>query len=113
MAYFLRYTETPNADMERGVSYHLSSVEREGCEWNEYFKRYAEELPGLCAFPLEAETLEEAIEEAESREFDSIFNRNEDSWCIIEGKYIGDCPEGDVIRAHKLLHIVKNKYYAE
>lgn len=114
MRYYIRYTETPNADLERGVSYHLAEVEAEGYEWNDYFNSYAQQLSGLCAFELEAETLEEAIEEAAAFKVNSNFNsQNGDSYCILSGVHVDDCPEGVVVRSDKIVYIVKGEYFAE
>lgn len=107
MAYFIRYTETPQEDLERGCSYHLADVPAEGYEWNDYFRCYAQELEGLCAFELDAETEEEAIEEAEEFGFGAIFSSEMDSYCVLQGQFIDTCPEGCVIRANKIIHTQK------
>lgn len=114
MAYFIRFTDTPKADLERGTSYHLAEVEADGYEWNDHFNCYAQDLGGLCAYELEAETEEDAIEEAETFQQDIFDAQSElDSYCVIEGKYLEDCPEGVVIKAAKIIEVKKGKYFAE
>ena len=115
MAFFLRYTETPAADLERGVSYHLADVETLGYEWKDHFNAYAQELPGICAFKLNAETIEDAIQEAAGFKFNSNFFSpgGFDSYCIMTGKYIDDCPEGVIILPGKIVHIEKRSYFEE
>ena len=128
MAYFLRYTETPNADVERGYSYHWGDFsEKEatieeaaaayGCEVDDIEVVngvYNVSLAGLCAFALEAGDLEDAIEEAQSHYFSDDYNANGSiSYVIIKGSYIGECPEGDLIIAKEIVHTVKKENFAE
>lgn len=114
MKYFIRFTDTPKFDLERGVSYHLSDVEADGYEYNEHFGCYAQDLGGLCAYELEAETEEEAIEEASSFKQD-IFDANDDldSFVVLTGEYLDDCPEGVVIKAKDIVFTKKGIYFAE
>lgn len=123
MKYFLRYTATPNADIERGESYHVTGLydkeefaqvaEQEGYEWNEFFGAYVEVLNGLCAFELDAEDLEEAIEEAETFKKADYKTTPESSYIICTGVIVGDCPEGEVIRVKEVLHVVKGENFQE
>jgi len=114
MKFYIRFTDTPSADLVRKVSYHLSDVEAEGYVWNEYFNAYAFELPGLCAYELDVENVEEAIEKAGSFQQDIFDAQSElDSYCVLAGTYVTDCPEGDVINPTEILFIKKGKYYAE
>ena len=130
MSFFLRFTDNPAGDQERGCSYHYSDFtpgslidgfevftfedERqyianmfqcdadditvlEGC--------YVQQLPGLCAFELEAENIEDAIEEAKG--FGRIGSYNlatmRDIACIFEGTRIDTCPEGCVFTDAKFI----------
>lgn len=130
MAFYLRYTEKPIEDLLRGVSYHASgmSVEDttienvtslfdcdEECivelDWGVYSKGkadgnicYFQELNGLCGFELEAETLEDAIEEANEFEYNSAYESSNTNWAIFEGEYAGDCPEGELFSPVAVLY---------
>lgn len=72
--------------------------------YSEEFKCYVEVLPGLCAFELEAETLEEAFEEAKSLNRDAYSTKYNDNWHILQANYCGDCPEGDLIENITVLY---------
>lgn len=114
MAYYIRFTDTPKADLERGVSYHLSDVPAPECEWSDHFKCYAQPLSGLCAYELESETEEDAIEEAASFKRDVFDSASDlDSYCVIKGVYVDDCPEGVVITAQRIVFIKKGRYFRE
>lgn len=77
--FFVRFTTNANKDLERGQSFHATDfakgeikksrlAEMMGCEKDDIKiidKRFVQMLDGLCGFELEAETLEEAIEEVE------------------------------------------------
>lgn len=91
MAYFLRYTENPEIDLKYNTSYHQNDC-------NEDVK-----LDGLCAFELEAETLEEAIEEAKDHEFSYVysFDTMGDIAHIFEGEFVDYEEEGVLINATK------------
>ena len=79
MAFFVRFTTDAKIDLERGQSFHSTSfkkgeikkkklAEMLGCDKddiNVIDGLYVQLLEGLCGFELEAETLEEAIEEVE------------------------------------------------
>lgn len=95
MAYFLRFTATPNEDMERGSSLHIigDASFAEGVEDAEYINEaigWAVVLNGLCAHSLDAETEEEAIEEA----VNSVLWARENSGAS------GNYPEGDGYAAY-------------
>lgn len=114
MKFYIRFTDTPNADMARKVSYHLSDVEAEDYIWNDHFNTYACELPGLCVYELTADNIEDAKLEAETFKQDIFDAQSEsDGYCIIKGLYVTDCPEGDVVDPIELLYVKKGKYYAE
>ena len=100
MKYFLRYTNTANEDLERGTSVNASDL-----DVNEISKKDAaamfgcceemiEEvngcwfqiLDGICGYELEAETIEEAIEEAETEKQFAFVGRP----VIFKGKYASD-----------------------
>lgn len=115
MGLYIRFTDTPKQDLQRNESYHLAGdICYEGCEWNDYLKCFAQPLGGLCAYALDAETIEDAIEEAATFKKD-IFNAENDcdGYCIMIGEYVGDCPEGDVISASEIVFIKKGDYYKE
>lgn len=116
MAFYLRYSKEIKKDIKRGCSYHVLGLDKSDfktakevsktfnmdcVKWHRVAKMWVQELPGLCAFYLDAETLEEA-----AKEFDREFYRSIDMpyWHILEAKYVGDCPEGDCVRVEKLLY---------
>ena len=131
MAYFLRFTETANEDLERNESYHASGLSKDEVTVEQVAEMfdcgedcvillddgiysnnkengdlcYFQRLDGLCGFQLEADTLEDAIIEAESFNYNSIYNTDDMvNFSIFEGDYITDCPEGDVFDAKKILY---------
>ena len=121
MKYYLRYSNTIDADIERGYSYNWGDIdERTGSaeEAAEAYRCdiedlevvngiYNQMLPGLCVFELEAETLEEAIEEAENANFGGDYHAgNGISYSILTGTYVGHCAEGGCI-------IVKEKLFTK
>ena len=100
MKYFLRYTNTANEDLERGTSVNASDL-----DVNEISKEYAasmfgcdeemiEEvnecwfqiLNGICGYELEAETIEEAIEEASIEKQFAFVGKP----VIFKGRYASD-----------------------
>ena len=75
--YFLRFTNTPEADLERGTSVHAGAgvdecskeqmAEMFNCDEEDVIEingMWHQVLDGLCGYQMEATTLEEAIEEA-------------------------------------------------
>jgi hypothetical protein len=135
MAYFLRYTATPEQDVERGTSLHLTGIlVGQPSTWNDEDERseeeilaeaydlnaddiivaeingqpmYAQELSGLCAFELEAETLEDAIEEAKSFRYNDVYNSESmgDLVVVFAGEHEGDCPEGCVFTPSSVAYV--------
>ena len=106
---YLRYTDTPKKDLERGVSFHHG----EG-EYNEEFGYEVTELNGLCAFELESREIEEAIEEAKEFYFSGSYNTDEDSsYVIMKGDFSGHCEEGVLIKNAEILYTVKGTYFEE
>ena len=101
MKYFVRFTDTAKADLERGTSVNASDLdvneisrgdaahmfncdedsiqEIEGC-WYQI-------LDGICGYELEADNLEDAIEEVEDRNFQFSFVGRP---VIFKGKYATD-----------------------
>jgi len=111
MKYFIRYTETPNADSQRGVSFHHNS---EGGEYNEEFGYNVEELNGLCAFALESDNLEDAIIEADEFWFGGDYKSSGSlSYVVLSGVENGTCEEGVTIIANEILYTVKKEYFEE
>jgi hypothetical protein len=84
MNYFLRFTDNPNSDLERGTSIHASDDGENTI------------LDGLCGYLLEAESLEEAIEEAKDGQWQFDFVGTP---VIFKGKYSQESnlvPDGDL-----------------
>jgi hypothetical protein len=118
--YFLRFTDDIQADIKRGCSYHSTGIRKEDMKKAQVAEMmdcdkedivvldgyYVQELPGLCAFLIEAEDLEEAIEEVESNDW-GIFDPVTEGWVLMTGVDVDNCPEGVVIRPGKVLHEVK------
>jgi len=116
MTYFLRYTNTATKDLKRGTSLHCSDLEvsevsREdaaaafGCDKSEVKKvngLWCQVLDGLCGYLLEADTLEDAIEEVEENERQFSFVGRH---VIFSGKYSQDSelvPDGDLFIPFKI-----------
>jgi len=116
MTYFLRYTNTATKDLKRGTSLHCSDLEvsevsREdaaaafGCDKSEVKKvngLWCQVLDGLCGYLLEADTLEDAIEEVEENERQFSFVGRP---VIFSGKYSQDSelvPDGDLFIPFKI-----------
>lgn len=129
MKYFIRYTENANQDFERKCSYHNSDYKvGDVAKWNDEDERtekeilsktwnceieevvvidgyYSQELSGLCAFELDAETEEEAIEEAKEHNFNAVYNTDDfPSYTVFAGRFIDDCPEGCVFIPTKIIY---------
>lgn len=94
MAYFLRYTRTPNEDLERGTSLHLVDETfadtTEGAEYINEEIGYAVVLDGLCAHSVDADNEEDAIDEAISTVL----------WARKNAGASGNYPEGDGYAAY-------------
>lgn len=103
---FLRFTNEPEKDLERGTSIHGSdydSVEEAkkaepDCEWCETDngKYVGQILEGLCGYALASDNLEDAIEEIEDGvwQFDYVGKP-----VIFKGRYSNDInlvPDGDL-----------------
>jgi MinD-like ATPase involved in chromosome partitioning or flagellar assembly len=100
--YFARVTKNPKKDLKRGTSLHFSD-EKEGnrkLDGNEIVVDgyICTVLKGLCGYEMEAETIEEAIEELEELKnssyipFDNTFE-----WHIFEGEEISEyLPDGNL-----------------
>lgn len=67
-------------------------------------KAMCEILDGLCAFELDADNLKDAIEAANELRRDGYDVRLDPNWHILDAKYCGDCPEGDLICNVTLLY---------
>ena len=79
MAFFVRFTTNAKLDLERGQSFHSTGFKKGEIKKKRLAEMldcdkgdievidglYVQLLEGLCGFELEAETLEEAIEEVE------------------------------------------------
>ena len=129
--FFLRYTTTANEDLERNASYHGSGMSQNEAKINEIASAfgcaetdivlldngihskgvanndmcYFQKLVGLCGFELDAETLEEAIEEANEFYFNNVYNSElmGDMITIFEGDYLGGNIEGCFFNAEKIV----------
>jgi hypothetical protein len=120
MKYFLRYSLNIDKDLERGISYHYTGLDKtfsieeiengtglsiDELEYNEEADMYVQPLSGLCAFELEAETIEEAIEEARGFRFNDVYNTEAMYYFhILTGDYEDECPEGCVISNAELVY---------
>lgn len=107
MQYYIRYTEHAEEDVAHGHSYHLADGPGPGLKYNRFLKAYAERLPGLCAYALEADNVQDAIEEAATHSYYPVFSAESDSYCVLQGEYVGDCPEGDIMRPLQILFVKK------
>ncbi len=131
MAYFLRFTETPQLDIERGTSYHLSGIrlgdvydteynllegdeaiervaELLGCDESDIVLfdngTYAQAIGGLCCFDLESEDLQSAIKEAKGVSSGAYSYKTHGHMAyIFEGECYDLCPEGAVMTNAKLI----------
>ena len=126
--FYIRYSDNIKKDIRKGYSMHYTDFDKKDFKtakelaealdiedpetviFNKDSKTWVQKLPGLCAFELEADNLEDAIEEAKQFEYNSVYN-SEDMpfWHILEGEYIDDCPEGEVIEVINLLYSNKIK----
>ena len=109
MNYFLRLTETPEEDMERGCSFHLFGGNLTGDEIEDvelFENNYYQKLEGLCGFDvtdMDKEYIEDKI--------------NCHSWCygekayIFIGRYIDDCGDGDVFEPIEFMSL--EEYYKQ
>jgi hypothetical protein len=120
MALYLRYTETPAADVERNTSYHdLGFYQGEDAEIDVEHEgksdvavldgRFAQIIGGLCGYALESDTVREAIEEVKQNPLRFPYMSPESStWAIYEGRdpHINNVfGDGDIFRAVRLLHV--------
>lgn len=108
MEYFLRFTETAKKDLNRGTSIHATGYDKSMCTKKEISELmncevsdikvvgglYVQVLNGLCGYLLQAETIEEAIEEVSENKYQFEFVGNP---VIFKGKYQeNDVPDGDL-----------------
>jgi len=125
---FMRSTNDAEKDLKGGYSYHQSDFKAGTIDWLEdgetekqwVAKRfgcdeeeieiaedgyYVQALEGLCAYALEAETLEEAIEEISEMDIEHMESINPENIYIFEGKevYSSFIIEGTLMNATKLL----------
>ena len=121
MAFFLRYTENIEADIDRGYSYHLTGLEVNhysvdqaaeyaGCDAEDIEVVngcYSQKLDGLCAFELDVDNLDDAIKAAKNFSFsNSSYSSEENNWVIVKGVSIGrGCPEGETIVVQEVLYV--------
>jgi len=120
MAYYLRFTETAEQDLERGTSIHSSDLSVNdftteqaanyfGCDIEavgEFNGCYCQILDGICGYELQAETLEDAIEEVNSNQyqFSSIGKA-----VIYSGRYSSQnvlVPDGDLFYPFSIQAII-------
>jgi len=117
MSFFVRFTTDAKIDLERGQSFHSTDFkegeiskeklsEMMNCDEDDIEVingHYVQLLEGLCGFELEAETLEEAIEEVEEalEEPRSPFHQYSQigGIAIFKGELTdSDVPDGDNFR---------------
>lgn len=115
---FFRYTDEPEKDIKRGFSFHSCSPEcldkygRQNDLLTIVKNRATGErrvaLNGLCCYHLEADTIEEALEEIEEKKYYfTVFDYTPEtnSWAIIEGTQAeGQCPDGDICHPKKVIY---------
>lgn len=120
MKLYIRYSDNIKKDIELGHSFHYTGLDKDftvkevaeacnidenGIEYNVEAKQYVQILPGLCAFELESDNLEDAVEEAKGFKYNDVYNsRDMEFWHVLSGDYCDDCPEGCVIEDVELLY---------
>lgn len=118
MNLFLRFTETPEEDMNRNTSIHITdassideAVEMYGGEAEDYViteMGVGQIIDGLCGFILDAENLEDALKEIDERYSNPMSQYNtvsNPSFAIYEGEYAdGDVPDGTAFYAQKIIY---------
>ena len=116
--YFLRFTQNPEQDIERGTSAHYSDLKVNETDQENAASLFGAEveeiqdiegywchvLDGLCGFQLQADTLEAAIEEVKDFEHNSVYSMQTmgDIATIFSGVYSNEVPEGCVFYPKKL-----------
>jgi len=112
--YFLRFTSDPNRDIEYGTSLWVdwndddpNQDHNEEYVWVDDYECWCKKHSGLSGHALDADTLEEAIEETKQGRW--FGNPNKDSWAIFEGDFADeqDTPEGDTFIAESAAHFVE------
>lgn len=124
--FYLRYSQDIEKDIKNGVSYHYTdcmlgdSVEDieaatglsiDQLEYNEDARVWAYPLAGLCAFELDADNLEDAIEEAKNFYMNSVYNSKDMPFFhILTGDYAPEnsAVEGCCIKYAEVVY--SNKY---
>lgn len=122
MTFYLRYSQNIEKDIQNEISFHYTGLDKnymktakevaetfnidiDSVIFNEEARQWVQKLQGLCAFELEADNLEDAIEEAVEYEYNDIYNSESlKNWHILSGDYSGDCPERVCICNIELLH---------
>ena len=130
---FMRSTNNAEKDLEGGYSYHQSDFKVGSITWLEDGETekqwvangfgctedeievaedgyYVQALEGLCAYALEAETLEEAIEEIAEMDIEHMESINPENIHIFEGKevYSPFIVEGTLMNPVRLLGKYEN-----
>ena len=130
---FMRSTNNAEKDLEGGYSYHQSDFKVGSITWLEDGETekqwvangfgctedeievaedgfYVQALEGLCAYALEAETLEKAIEEISEMDIEHMESINTENIYIFEGKevYSPFIVEGTLMNPTKLLGKYEN-----
>ena len=119
---YIRFTTNIEKDLENGCSVHFTGETENdrAAKTNEIIVdgEICEKINGHCAFDLEdfieeysIETIEELIEEIrDGFGFNEVYCTDAfgKDWVIVEGRYVENCPEGDVI----IITDVKHKEYA-
>jgi len=130
---FMRSTNNAEKDLKGGYSYHQSDFKVGSITWLEDGETekqwvangfgctedeievaedgfYVQALEGLCAYALEAETLEKAIEEISEMDIEHMESINTENIYIFEGKevYSPFIVEGTLMNPTKLLGKYEN-----
>jgi len=120
MKFYIRYSKRISEDLERGCSYHYTGMGKDfsiedvacGCgvneselEYLEWCDQYAQVLNGICAFELEAENVEDAIEEAKEFRFNDVYNSKDMPFFnVLTGDYVDSNVEGCLIENAELVY---------
>lgn len=114
MKYFLRFTESPEKDMERGTSLHMTGCDKRDFKnrreaqkafgdeheivWCKSTDQWAQVIDGLCGF--EVESLKDGVERG--KEGIGVYNG---AFVIYAGyDSDGECAEGDCFNAKEILY---------
>ena len=130
--FFLRYTNSPEEDLNRNASFHASGISKDDStieSMSEAFDCdeesivlldnglyangipdgdvcYFQKLDGLCGFQLESNNLDDAINEAHKFRFNGVYNSEDMNSVIVifKGSFIESNQEGCLFDAKKIVY---------